>query len=624
MTHTEIRKKFLDFFEKKGHTIVPSSSLLPDDPSVLFTTAGMQQFKPYYTGEADPMKDFGSLNTVSIQKSMRTSDIDEIGDESHLTFFEMLGNFSFGLKPNGSAKGGPSTLFKTSYFKKEAIEYAHKFITNEMGLTISHVSVFKGSSSTHSTKPQGGEPVESTSSGQATVPKDEESKKIWQSLGVSDIREEGMEDVFWGPTGNSGPCGPTTEIYCKNTQGQDVEIWNIVFNEFFCNGSREQLLSNKTKLTPLEKNGIDTGMGLERLVMIAQNTKSIFETALFSPILNLIPIEDTRIKRIITDHSRAIAFLITDGVRPSNKEQGYILRRLMRRVITYGQIHKMDLTIMHDIFAKIHEIYSPIYHDLDRNLIIHEFDNEKEKFEKTLKSGLKELAKIPVFDASGTFKIYESFGLPYEIIKELGGEKAKNLNREDFDKEFKKHQELSRAGIEKKFGGHGLLLDTGELKAADEQELKTVTKLHTATHMLQAALRKVLDGEVKQAGSDITAERLRFDFTFPRKMTNEEIKQVEDLINEAIKKDLPVTFKEMPLEEAQKSGALFFSKQKYPPVVKVYTVGPDPSTSSGPPFSRELCGGPHVTHTGEIGQFKIIREEAVSSGIRRVRAILKE
>ena len=579
MKHFEIRDKFRKFFESKNHKWVESSSLLPNDPSVLFTTAGMQQFKPYYVGAADPMKDFGSLNTASIQKSIRTSDIDEVGDDTHDTFFEMLGNFSFG-----------------GYFKKEAITWAHEFITKELGLPISYATVFKGSE---------------------VVLKDEESKEIWKSLGVTDIREEGMDDVFWGPTGSSGPCGPTTEIYCRNANGQDVEVWNIVFNEFFCDVSREDLLAGKANLQPLPTKGIDTGMGLERLAMIAQKKTNIFETDLFNPIMDtLADVSDLRKKRIITDHVRASTFLISDGVRPSNKDQGYILRRLLRRAIVH-------LTAMSEFsftpFQKVIDEYKSIYPNLESSVIEPVVQEEEAKFSKTIRQGLKELEKLETIDASSAFKLYESYGLPYETLKELGGEKAKELTREAFDEKFKEHQEKSRAGAEKKFGGHGLILDTGELKASTPEEMEKVIKLHTATHLLHASLRKVLGEEVHQAGSDITAERLRFDFTFPRKLTPEEISRVEELVNGAIEKDYAVTKEEMPYEEAVKTGALSFFKLKYPPVVNVYSVG-DPSKAEDT-FSKELCGGPHVEHTGTIGSFKIAKEEAVSAGVRRIRAI---
>ena len=602
MTHQEIREKFLKFFESRRHKIVPSSSLMPDDPSVLFTTAGMQQFKPYYTGAADAMHDFGSLSVASIQKCVRTSDIDEVGDERHLTFFEMLGNFSFG-----------------GYFKKEAIQYGYDFIIKEMGLKIDYVTVFEGWKST----------------GLWLIKPDEESKKIWKSLGLNDeqIKTGGFDDNFWGPTGEDGPCGPTTEIYVNG-----IEVWNIVFNEYY----KSKYPEDKNDYKPLQSKGIDTGMGLERLAMVSQKVPTVFEADLLKPILTLTPSElEMRVRRIIADHSRAIAFMIADGIRPSNKERGYVLRRLMRRIITYNFIAKTDITLMHpergregsqrtsisygmhDIFAKILEIYGNYYKELNADLIISEFEHENEKFMQTLKSGLKELEKVENVDASSAFMLYESFGLPYEIIKELGGAKAVSLNRKDFDIKFKEHQEKSRAGAEKKFGGHGLVLDTGELKAGNEEELKKVTRLHTATHLLQTALRKVLgpstDGEVTQAGSDITAERLRFDFSFSRKLTPEEIKKVEDLVNEKIKEDLPVSFVELPKSEAEKTGALYFFKQKYPDKVKVYFVGSSVESA----WSKEFCGGPHVSHTDEIGRFKISKEEAVSAGVRRIRATIE-
>ena len=580
MESAEIRKKFLAFFKARGHAVVPSSSLIPDDPSVLLTTAGMQQFKRYYTGELDAMKDFGSKSTVSIQKSFRTSDIDEVGDDTHDTFFEMLGNFSFG-----------------GYWKKEALTAAHEFMTKELGLTISYVTVFKGSD---------------------VVPKDEESKKIWVELGVKDVREEGMEDVFWGPTGTSGPCGPTTEIYCKAGNGKEVENWNIVFNEFFCDGSRDALLAGKAKLTPLAVKGIDTGMGLERLAMVAQKKSTIFETDLFAPLIAGLPAGvDAKSARVAADHARGISFLLSDGVRPSNKGAGYVLRRLMRRIIVHE--HLSEKKFIREILKKVVAQYNPFYPELNEALILEEFEKENEKFQKTLKTGLKELEKVSAIDAVSAFKIYESFGLSYEIIKELGGARAAALTRDGFDAEFRKHQELSRVGAEKKFGGHGLILDTGELKAGNEEEMKKVLRLHTATHLLQQALREVLGPEVHQMGSDITPDRTRFDFAFPRKVTPEEIKKVEVVVDAKITEDLPVSFKEMPKSEAEKLGALHFFKEKYPDNVKVYFVGRDLATA----WSKEFCGGPHVTHTGEVGRFRIAKEEAVGAGVRRVRGVVE-
>lgn len=585
MTTNEIRKRFLDFFAARGHTIVPSSSLIPDDPSVLLTTAGMQQFKRYYSNTALAKRDFGSYNTVSIQKSFRTSDIDEVGDESHLTFFEMLGNFSFG-----------------GYFKKEAISYAHEFLTKELGLLISYVTVFEGSHG---------------------VPKDEESRAIWNELGVSDIREEGIEDVFWGPTGSSGPCGPTTEIYAKNAVDKDVEIWNIVFNEFMCSGSREELLVGGAKLTPLAQKGIDTGMGFERLAMVSQKTESIFETDLFYPLMLLLPDSlDIRKKRICADHSRAMTFLIADGVRPSNKEAGYILRRLMRRVMAYEKTDNVSGSLLQTTVYETIPMFGDIYPELKANAITIKdvIVEEREKFGKTVERGIKEIYRFSEINAPIAFNLYQTFGISFEIIKDIAGEKAKGLTNSAFEEEFKKHQEISRAGLGKKFGGHGLLLDTGELKAANEEELNTVTRLHTATHLLQAALRNVLGDEVRQMGSDITAERTRFDFSFGRKITRQELVEIEKLVNDAIGRDLIMEAKKMPYEQAVKTGALYFFREKYPEEVNVFSAY-DPK--SGEVFSREFCGGPHVSHTGEIGVFKIIKEESSSAGVRRIRATIE-
>ncbi len=565
MTSGELRQKFLDYFEKRGHAVVPSSSLLPDDPSVLLTTAGMQQFKPYFIGKADAQKDFGSLSTASIQKCFRTSDIDEVGDESHLTFFEMIGNFSFG-----------------GYFKDKAIKYAHEFLS-EIGLKIDYVTIFAGDEK---------------------VPKDDESRRIWEALGVSDIRTAGRADNFWGPTGEEGPCGPTTEIYING-----IEIWNIVFNEYYCKSDKN--------LEKLATPGVDTGMGLERLAMVSQGKQNIFETDLFAPLIDLLPRDvDVRIKRIISDHARGTAFLIADGVRPSNKEAGYILRRLIRRMLVYEYIVGNSFNSL-NILTEVADLYT--IPELAADAVVREFLQEKEKFRRSIARGLKELERLEKIDSQAAFRLYESYGLPYEIIKELGGERAQALLRENFDAEFKKHQQDSRAGQEKKFGGHGLILDTGELKAATEEEVRIVTRLHTATHLLQAALRKVLGEEVHQNGSDITAERLRFDFTFVRKLTPEELKQAEDLVNGAILRNIDMGYQEMPYEEAVKTGALYFRKEKYPSVVKVYSAV-DPKT--GEVFSRELCGGPHVAHTSKVGHFKITKEESVGAGVRRIRAVI--
>lgn len=523
--------------------IVPSSSLAPEgDSSVLFTTAGMQQFKPYYLGERDAKKDFGSLNTVSAQRCVRTSDIDEVGDERHLTFFEMLGNFSFG-----------------GYWKLEAIKYAHEFVTKEMSLKIDYVTVFKGEDG---------------------VPEDTESAEIWKSIDPNiEIRKAGREDNFWGPTGEEGPCGPTTEVYVN-----DIEIWNIVFNEFYQNRDKS--------LVPLKVKGIDTGMGLERLVMVSQGVPTVFETDLFAPLIaslgDHIPM---RVKRIIADHSRAIEAMIGDGVLPSNKDRGYILRRLIRRVLVYA--HKYNLTI-------------PIESEV--------FGEEKARFDKTLSEGLKQFEK-GVIDP---FILFTTYGFPFELTKELAFEKGIELNEDEFWAKFKDHQEISKAGMEQKF--------KGGLAGHSEMEIK----YHSATHLLHQALHDVLGDEVEQRGSNITAERLRFDFSFPRKMTEEEKSEVERIVNEKIKEALPVKSIVLDKDEAIKSGARHLFNEKYPDKVTVYYIGESLDSA----YSKEFCGGPHVANTAELylpfrakskggSPFKIVKEEAVSAGVRRIKAVFE-
>ena len=567
MEANEIRSKFLKFFEARGHKIIPSSSLIPEnDPSVLFTTAGMQQFKNYYTNPKEAEKDFGSLNVVTVQKCIRTGDIDEVGDSFHLTFFEMLGNFSFG-----------------GYGRKEAIKYAYEFITKEMGLEISYVTVYKGSEN---------------------VPKDEESEKIWKEIGVKDIKEEG-EDVFWGPTGDSGPCGPTTEIYCKNANGENVEIWNIVFNEYFCDGSREKLNKGEITLKKLDILGIDTGMGFERLVSIVQKKESVYETDLFDN-------EKTREERILADHVKASLFIISEGVIPSNTGQGYVLRRLIRRAVRYGkQLGIKSFT--GEIAEVVIDMYKNIYPELLKNkdFVLNNLLQEEEKFEKTLEKGLKEFER-----EVDPFILFTTYGFPIELTLELAKEKGRTINIEDFDNKMQKHQKLSQTSSAGMFKGG--LADAGE-------ETK---KLHTATHLLNAALRQVLGNHIIQKGSNITAERLRFDFSHPQKMTEEEKKRVEEIVNDKIIEKLPVSFVEMPKIEAEKVAMHSFN-EKYGDIVKVYFIGDEKNGY----FSREFCGGPHVTNTAELcsssrvqtrdsGPFKIVKEEAVSAGIRRIKAIL--
>jgi len=593
MEFSQIRKAFLEFFEKRGHKVVPSSSLLPTDPSVLFTTAGMQQFKEYYLERESP---YGN-RVVSCQKCFRTSDIDEVGDSSHLTFLEMLGNFSFAASAEASGEGGES------YFKEEAISWAYEFMTKEMSLEIDYVSVFAGDKN---------------------VPEDKESQKIWINLGIpkEKIKKFGREDNFWGPTGEEGSCGPTSEVYIKG-----VEVWNLVFNEYF--------MSKDKKLTFLKKKGIDTGMGLERLAMMVQKKNNVFETDLFEPILRELRSMNHELKdkgliekseRIIADHIKSSVFLASEGIMPSNVERGYVLRRILRRAIRYGKVLDLPKNFLIPLAKKVIEIYQenyPVVKSKETDILT-AIQNEEEKFEKTLERGLKELNKMiegwkgeasrisestKPFDrirGESAFYIYETYGFPLELIQE---ELTRHLLLVDekefkdaFDKAHKAHQEISRAGAEKKFGG------VGE-NASYEQ-----AKLHTATHLLHQALREVLGSHVGQMGSDINPQRLRFDFSHPAKMTAEEIRKTEDLVNQKIKENLEIKKEEMDYQKALGSGALAFFKEKYPEKVNVYSIGT---------FSKEICAGPHVNRTSELGRFKIVKEESSGAGVRRIRATLE-
>ncbi len=593
MTSNELREEFLNFFAKKGHKIVPSSSLIPTDPSVLFTTAGMQQFVPYLTGEKDVLKDFGTRHLFSCQKCFRSDDIEKVGDDTHHTFFEMLGNWSIGQD------------LKKGYFKKGAIKYALEFFVNVLGLNKDKfwTTIFKG---------------------EKNIPKDEESKKIWQENGIPKerIKEFGMEDNFWGPTGKTGPCGPNSEIHydrgkkfgCGNPDcgpncphcERFVELWNLVFMEYFKDESGNyQLLSQKN---------VDTGIGFERLVAVLQKKPSAYETDLFWSIIQELErffskkyIKEKRNFRILADHIRGIVFLISEGIFPSNVERGYVLRRILRRAIRYGKILNLPKNFLIPLAQKAVEIYQDVYPEVKSKEadILTVIQNEEEKFEKTLKKGLKQFEKITEkgqISGIDAFHLFDTYGFPLELTEELAKEKKIIVDKKGFEKAFEKHREISRAGAEKKFGGIG------------KETTYQAAKLHTATHLLQAALREVLGKHVKQMGSDITSQRLRFDFSHPKKMTEEEIKKVEDLVNQKIKGDLEVKKEEMSYQEAIKSGALAFFKEKYPEKVTVYSVNN---------FSKEICAGPHVRRTSEIGHFEILKEESSGAGVRRIRAILK-
>ena len=561
MDSAVICRKFLEFFEKNRHKIVKSSSLLPDDPSVLLTTAGMQQFKPYYINPETADRELKSRRACSIQKCFRTSDLDAVGDASHLTFFEMLGSFSFG-----------------DYFKEEAIRLAVAFLEKEMKIPRKKMvfAVFKGDKE---------------------VPFDKESEQRFRAAGDNKIERRGRDDNFWGPTGEEGPCGPTAEIYING-----FEIWNLVFNEYYMDKNR--------KLSLLKHKGVDTGMGLERLAMIVQNKKSVFETDLFAPLMNTIETLSGKKmgvaeKRVMADHSKGAVFLISDGVRPSNIEQGYVLRRMLRRIIRYARLFGFRENYFHELVGSVIMIYKERYPELEEGKIIPVIEEEKKKFGKSIGKGLREFDRMTeskkIISGTDAFLLYQSYGFPLEITKDLAREKEIKIDEAGFEEEARKHQEKSRAGAEKKFGGAGSL---GE----------KVARQHTATHLLQAALRKVLGKHIQQAGSDLTPDRLRFDFTHPAKLTEEEKKQVEGLVNQKIREAIPVKCEEMSYKEAIDSGALHFFKEKYPKKVKVYSVSS---------FSKEICAGPHVKNTKEIGKFRIKKEESSSAGIRRIKAILE-
>ena len=583
MKAIEIRNKFLEFFKKHNHTIIPSAPLIPEnDPSVLFTTAGMQPLVPYLLGEKHP----GGKRIADYQKCVRTVDIDSVGDNRHLTYFEMLGNWSLG-----------------DYFKKEAIAMSYKFLTEELGVDPEKLSV-------------------TCFAGDADAPKDIEAFEAWKNAGIPEERIYfyGKEDNWW-IAGEEGPCGPDTEMYLdtgkpacsENCQpscncGKYVEIWNNVFMEYY---------KSKDGIKKLEQKNVDTGLGLERMAMLLQKVETPFDTELFKPVMEelekLEKIDDIKSRRIVAEHLRSSIMIIADGGRPSNIDRGYVLRRLIRRMTRHMSKLQIDLENISDLIDltinNLNEMYPELQtkRDIIKNVII----EEKDKFIKTLGHGEKEFEKVinkleqenkNVIDGKTIFKLYETYGFPPEITADLAQEKGYKIDLTEFDKLFKEHQEKSRLGSEQKFKG-GL---------AEQNEITTA--YHTATHLLHQALRNVLGDHVKQSGSNITTERLRFDFSHPEKMTPEQIKQVEDIVNEQIKRDLNVVSEEMPLEEAKKSGAIGLFENKYGDTVKVYTIGD---------FSKEICGGPHVKHTGELGHFKIKKEESSSAGIRRIKAILE-
>ncbi len=596
MTGNELRTKYLEFFKSKNHKEISGKSLIPEnDPTVLFTTAGMHPLVPYILGETHP----AGTRLVNFQKCIRTGDIDAVGDPHHLTFFEMLGNWSLG-----------------DYFKEEAIRMSYEFLTSSewLGINVDKLSV-------------------TVFAGDDTVERDETSANVWRELGIPEERIYFLprEDNWWGPAGQTGPCGPDSEMFIdtgRDSCGDDCrpgcscgkyfEIWNDVFMQY----NKQEAGS----YVQMSRQCVDTGMGIERTSAILQGKKSVYETETFTPLIAAVENisgkkygedEDTDVSiRIITDHVKTSTMILGDdrGIAPSNVGQGYILRRLIRRAMRHGRKLGIDGTFLTAIAAMVIDTYKGIYPELERNndFILREMKDEEEKFLKTLQKGEQEFEKLlpnlmksskRIIPGRLAFKLYDTYGFPVEITEELAAEHEFTVDREGFDAAFKKHQELSKQGAEKAFKG-GL---------SDHSELTTA--LHTATHLLHKALRTVLGEHVQQKGSNITSERLRFDFSHHDKMTPEEIQKVEDMVNEQIKRDLPVSMEIMDLEKAKSEGAIAFFGDKYEEKVKVYTIGD---------YSKEVCGGPHVEHTGGMGHFKIQKEQSSSSGVRRIRAVLEQ
>ena len=582
MKAIEIRNKYLKFFEKHKHAIIPSASLIPEnDPSVLFTTAGMQPLVPYLLGEKHP----DGTRLTDYQKCVRTNDIDEVGDNRHLTYFEMLGNWSLG-----------------DYFKEESIAMSYEFLTKELGIPSEKISV-------------------TCCAGDEDCEKDIEVYKCWKKAGIPDERIYffGKEENWW-IAGEEGPCGPDTEMYYDTGKpkcspecnpscgcGKYIEIWNNVFMEFY---------KDKNGYRKLEQRNVDTGLGLERMTMILQGKETPFEIEIFEPVMKelekLQKIDSIESRRIIAEHLRSSIMIINDGGRPSNVDRGYILRRLLRRMTRHMNKLEIDLQELSNIIDISIDSLKELYPELEKNkeTIKQVIITEKDKFIKTLQKGEKEFDKVAnrtknnneeIIDAKTVFNLYETYGFPPEMTEELAQEAGLKVDMKNYQKLFKEHQEKSRMGSEAKFKGG--LASTGEMEV----------KYHTATHLLNAALKQVLGSHVHQKGSNITPERLRFDFSHGAKMTDEEKKKVEDLVNEYIKQDIKVERLEMTKEEALKLGAEAMFLDKYGDEVTVYKIGD---------VSLEFCGGPHVERTGVLGTFKIKKEEASSSGVRRIKAIL--
>mgnify|MGYP002571442257 FL=1 len=589
MKAIEIRNKYLDFFKRHGHAVIPSAPLIPEnDPSVLFTTAGMQPLVPYLLGEKHPE----GTRLTDFQKCLRTNDIDEVGDNRHLTYFEMLGNWSLG-----------------DYFKEESIAMSFEFLTKELGIPVEKLSV-------------------TCFAGDEDCQRDEVTASCWKKAGIPEDRIYyfGKDDNWW-IAGEEGPCGPDTEMFYDTGKpkcsencnpscgcGKYVEIWNNVFMEFF-----------KTKggrYTKLKQHNVDTGLGLERMAMLLQGKETPFDTELFKPVMDKLQElagenDSIESRRIVSEHLRASMMIIQDGGLPSNVDRGYILRRLIRRMVRHlrklqinlnelGELIDLNIDTLKEMYPELHQNSNKI-----KSVII----EEKDKFEKTLERGEREFNKIvnrmknegqDTISGQDLFTLYETYGFPPEVTQDLAREAGLKVDTTEFDKLFKEHQEKSRMGSEQKF--------KGGLAGTGEQEVR----YHTATHLLNAALKVILGKDVHQKGSNITPERMRFDFSCDHKLTDDEKKKVEDLVNEWISRGLDVKCEEMKKDDAIKSGAECMFIEKYPDIVTVYSIGNDKET-----VSKELCGGPHVKNTSELGHFKIKKEEASSAGVRRIKAILE-
>ena len=588
---SELRSMFLKFFKDHGHAVISSASVIPEnDPTVLFTTAGMHPLVPYLMGAKHP----AGNRLTDVQKCVRTGDIDDVGDFSHLTFFEMLGNWSLG-----------------DYFKEQMIPWSWEFLTSPeyLGLPKDRLAF-------------------SVFAGDADCPRDEESAQLWRNCGVADdhIFFLPKENNWWGPAGITGPCGPDTEMFIITDKepcgpncspacscGRYLEIWNDVFMQYNkkADGTFE----------PLEQKNVDTGMGLERTICVLNGKKSVYETDLFADILKKISELSgkeygsdemtTRAFRIIADHMRTATFIMGDdrGVSPSNVDQGYVLCRLIRRAVRYGMGIGMPEGFTGEVAKVIIEQYKDVYPELKRNeaFVLEQLSLEESRFARTLKQGNREFEKLVEkvqdgqIDGVSAFHLYDTYGFPVEMTEELARERGLTVDMDGFHDCFRRHQATSQAGAEQRFKGG--LADNSEQSA----------RLHTATHLLHAALRKVLGPEVAQKGSNITAERLRFDFSFGRKMTKEELAEVERLVNEAIESHTPITCEEMTVAQAKEQGAIGLFESKYGEKVKVYTMGP---------YSKEICGGPHAQNTGDLVSFKIKKEESSSAGVRRIKAVI--